>query len=355
MADRSDETTAPDRSPETQRLAALHDYGILDTGPEGEFDDLVELASQIAGTPMSLISLVDEARQWFKARKGINVKETPRTVAFCAHAIEQAGIMEVPDASLDSRFANNPLVTGKPDLRFYAGVPLISPEGFALGTLCVLDSVPRPPLSAQQRNALQIVARQVMVQLELRKVLHGQRTLHNNLTSENRFLQDKVIEQTGELKVNAEALRQSQKMETIGQLTGGIAHDFNNLLQAIVGSIATSRQLIARNRVAEVERFLGIAASAAQRAGALTNRLLAFSRHEPAATATINVQPQLRTLLEIMRRICGQSIELTIDDYPGLWTIRCDPSQLENAVLNLVINARDAMRMGGRLHIGNLF
>ena len=151
---------------ERQRLEVLERYAILDTLPEQQFDDLTFLASQICGTPISLISLLDDKRQWFKARVGFEPSETPRAVSFCAHTILDDSLMEVPDATVDARFADNDLVTGETGIRYYAGVPLVTPEGFRMGTLCVLGKEPRH-LSDYQLKALEVLARQVMAQLDL--------------------------------------------------------------------------------------------------------------------------------------------------------------------------------------------
>jgi GAF domain-containing protein len=153
---------------ETKRLKVLWQYEVLDTVPEELFDDLTELAAHICEAPIALISLVDESRQWFKAKVGTAVSETSRDISFCAHAIRQPGLFIVPDASQDSRFAANPLVKSDPKIRFYAGAPLITPDGYALGTLCVIDKVPRE-LRADQKQALVILARHVVSQLELRR------------------------------------------------------------------------------------------------------------------------------------------------------------------------------------------
>jgi hypothetical protein len=156
---------------ERRRLKVLWQYEVLDTFPEAMFDDLTELAAAICEAPISLISLVDEHRQWFKSRQGIELQETERRLSFCAHAICQPDLFVVPDATRDKRFARNPLVTGSLGIRFYAGAPLVTPDGHALGTLCVLDQKPRT-LTEEQTRALRILSRVVMTQLELRRHSH---------------------------------------------------------------------------------------------------------------------------------------------------------------------------------------
>ncbi|WP_018229074.1 sensor histidine kinase [Methyloversatilis universalis] len=158
---------APHLQDEPARIAALDATRLLDTPPEPAFDDLTRIASLICGTPIALISLVDRERQWFKARVGLTASETPRDQAFCAHAILNRDLMEVPDACDDSRFSDNPLVTGEPGIRFYAGAPLEVAGGQRIGTLCVIDTVART-LNAAQREALSALARQVVAQIELR-------------------------------------------------------------------------------------------------------------------------------------------------------------------------------------------
>ena len=160
--------SAPTLQSEKKRLNVLWQYEVLDTVPEELFDDLTELAARICEAPIALISLVDENRQWFKSKVGITVNETSRDVSFCAHAIQQSDLFIVPDASKDPRFAQNPLVTSSPRIRFYAGAPLITADGYALGTLCVIDKVPRE-LRPDQKQALTILARHVVSQLELRR------------------------------------------------------------------------------------------------------------------------------------------------------------------------------------------
>src|ERR1043166_9553984 len=159
---------APIPRNDKQRLHVLWPYDVLDTMPEEVFDDLAELAARICEAPIALITLVDEDRQWFKSKVGVTLTETSRDISFCGHAIAQSDLFIVPDATQDERFASNPLVTSDPQIRFYAGAPLISPDGHALGTLCVIDKVPRQ-LRPDQQQALRVLARHVMTQLELRR------------------------------------------------------------------------------------------------------------------------------------------------------------------------------------------
>jgi signal transduction histidine kinase len=164
------QTTAyPILANEQERLASLQSYHILDTAEEQDFDDLTTLASAICQTPIALISLVDKDRQWFKSHHGLSARETPRDFSFCAHAIARPEeLLIVTDANEDDRFVNNPLVTGDPHIVFYAGVPLVSSDGFSLGSLCVIDQQ-RRELNLEQIQALKVIARQVIDKLELRK------------------------------------------------------------------------------------------------------------------------------------------------------------------------------------------
>jgi PAS domain S-box-containing protein len=167
---------------EALRLRALHDLQVLDSAPEQLFDDIAALAAQVCGTPIALISLVDEQRQWFKARVGLAAQETPRDVAFCAHAIQAPSeVMVVPDALLDGRFASNPLVNNDPSIRFYAGAPIVTDDGLALGTVCAIDRQPRE-LSSEQLRCLQALARQAAQLLRWRhRALEQARQLQHHL------------------------------------------------------------------------------------------------------------------------------------------------------------------------------
>ncbi len=177
------------------------------------------------------------------------------------------------------------------------------------------------------------------------------KTLERDLQSLNADLEQRVRDRTQELIEAQEALRQAQKMEAVGQLTGGIAHDFNNLLQGITGSLEIVQRRVAQGRVSELDRFITGATTAANRAASLTHRLLAFSRRQPLDPRPVKVNPLVASLEDLLRRTTGEQIELEMVLAGGLWTTLCDPNQLENSLLNLVINARDAMPHGGKLTI----
>jgi PAS domain S-box-containing protein len=470
---------------EAQRLEALESYGILDTPPEPAFDDIARLAALTCDAPIALVSLVGKERQWFKSELGMGMAETPRSMSICSSALQEKEMLVVPDLARDPRFADNTLVTEPPNVRFYAGAVLRTPDGLPLGTVCVLDHAPRPHgLKEGQAFTLGVLARQVMTQMELRRAIaarenalreqqdalesvreseerfrviansapvpiwvtsakgpreftnfayqeflgvpyaeslsydwrraihpdhlprilkeqvagessgktftleavykradgewrwlrsisqprfgpHGERNgfigiAHDITTSKqaeedlqrvNQLLEERVAEALAKQAQTEERLRQSQKMEAVGQLTGGIAHDFNNLLAGIVGSLDLMRMRIAQGRNEDLARYIESAMASANRAASLTHRLLAFSRRQPLAPRPVDANELIASMEELLRRTTGPSIEIELGLEAGLWATLCDPNQLENAILNLVINARDAMPDGGRLRI----
>jgi GAF domain-containing protein len=193
---------------EAGRIAALEKYAILDSDPEQSFDDLTLLASFICKTPIALISLVDEDRQWFKSRVGMDAKETSRDIAFCSTAILQSDVFVVPDALKDDRFRDNPLVVSDPHIRFYAGAPLINEDGYALGTLCVVDCAPRE-LAPDQKEALKALSRLVLAQLEFRRNLFLLKETLTDRTREEHERQRELVH-VQETLMRVMGLRKSQ-------------------------------------------------------------------------------------------------------------------------------------------------
>lgn len=215
-------TPFPVPANEAARLRTLRSYKILDTKPEERFDELTRLAALICGVPISLISLIDTDRQWFKSRFGLDLQETPRAQAFCTHAIMQPGMFVVPDASKDERFAQNPLVTGDLHVRFYAGAPLAARDGHLLGTLCVIDREPHT-LTEAQMEALKIVGRLVIGNIELRNDLQD---LRDAITREaaagvsvaSSANLDEIISRLQGVASDLEAVRQGRTGKTLGQV-----------------------------------------------------------------------------------------------------------------------------------------
>ena len=178
-----------DKTKEIERLRALDSYSILDTMPDSDYDELTKLAAKICSTPVALITLIDRDRQWSKSHYGIGAEETPLEYSFCAHAIEQGKeVFYIRDAREDRRFSTNPLVTGEPYVAFYAGVPLLTPEGEALGTLCVIDRVPRD-LTEDQLSALRTLSNQALKLLDLRKHKHHLKMANDRLERRNKILE----------------------------------------------------------------------------------------------------------------------------------------------------------------------
>ncbi len=508
----------PDPTPqhEAARHAALRSYDILDTPPDGAFDRITDMAAKLFSVPISIISLVDTDRIWFKSHHGLDAEQIDRVPGLCASAILQDDPWVLTDAQRDVRSLANPLVAGEFGLRFYAGVPLQTSDGFNLGTLCVIDREPRE-VTQEELEILGNLAALVMDQMEFRLAARAQ-TAHlqilnttgaaiaaelglerivqlvtdagvdltgaqfgaffynvidaagesltlytlsgaaredfekfghpratavfaptfngegvvrsDDITADPRYgknsphhgmpenhlpvrsylavsvrsrsgdvigglffghpepekfgeeterlmvgvagqaavaidnarlfeaaqranqtLEQRVLERTSELEVAHEALRQAQKMEAVGQLTGGIAHDFNNLLTGVIGSLDMMQRQIAKGETSKIERYATTAMTSANRAAALTHRLLAFSRRQPLDPKPVNANRLVTGMEDLLRRTIGESITLEIVTAGGLWQTLCDPHQLESAILNLALNSRDAMPDGGVLTI----
>jgi signal transduction histidine kinase len=263
---------------ETLRIRALKDYSILDTLPEKEYDDITQLASQICGTPISLIGLIDENRQWYKSKYGIDGDESPRDVTFCGHAIINPNeIMTVKDSRLDQRFFDNPNVLGEPKVVFYAGIPLVSPDGYALGTLCVVDHKPKE-LSSRQIKALKALSNQVVSLFELRKT---------------KMLLEKSA---NDLKIK------NQELEVFANVA---AHDIKSPLNNITSITEILLSDFSDNLTEDAKMFVGMLHSCSETLRNLVDGILKHSKTEfilNEAREVISLRPaidEIRSLLDV--------------------------------------------------------
>lgn len=296
---------------ENERLEALRSYQIMDSIPEEEYEELTMLASEICHTPVSLITMIDENRQWFKAAVGTEIRETPKEHAFCTHTImNHEEIMVVRDLRLDPRFSDNPLVTGSPNVVFYAGVPLVNNDGFALGSLCVIDLEPKE-LSMQQLRSLKILARQVIDKLELKRKLAELEKKNEILLEANTFIQ---------------------------KFASTAAHDIKNPLSSI---LLTSQLLHMRLTKEEDKRNINLVelnVSSAKKLLSLVDDMLAYSKN-PSLLLSNQHSFNLNELLERVKGMMEIPDHIEIVIPPSSRSIVCTSVALEQIFLNLLTNA----------------
>ena len=271
----------------------------------------------------------------------------PRATQVFAPTFRGEGVIRSDDITADPRYGRNAPHQGMPKghlpVRSYLAVPVASRSGEVIGGLFFGHAQPGVFTERAERLVSGIAA-QAAIAIDNARLLQSAQRLADTLET-------RVQERTRELEEAQEALRQSQKMEAVGQLTGGIAHDFNNLLQGITGSLEVLKRRVQQGRVGELEKLVTNAMGSAGRAAALTHRLLAFSRRQPLDPKSVQVNPLVVSMEDMLRRTLGERVELVLMLGGDLWLTLCDPNQLESAILNLSINARDAMPGGGRLVI----
>lgn len=272
--------SAPRPADDAERVESLHGYHILDTESDRAFDDLAILAAHICGTPIALVSLVDADRQWFKAKVGMAASETPRDVSFCGHAILADDLFIVEDARCDARFADNPLVTSDPNIRFYAGSKLMTSDGHALGSLCVLDRVPRK-LTKAQEEALRALSRQVVTQME-----HTRNVLElAEVVAERR--------QTEELKAAKHAAEAANRAKT--EFLANISHELRTPLNGIIG---LTEIVLESGLDAEQHENLSLIKSSADSLLSLVVNVLDFARIESGQATLEAVEYSPRVCLD---------------------------------------------------------
>jgi signal transduction histidine kinase len=333
---------APSPINEEERALSLEHLGILDTPHEEGFDDIVMLASLWCDAPIALVSLVDRKRQWFKACVGLDAQETHRDLAFCAHAIlVPEDVLVIDDALLDERFKENPLVLGPPYIRFYAGAPIRDDAGHALGTVCVIDTKPRP-LSDPQRISLLALARQTSALLQLSLLSNQQEIRAQSL--ENDLVQATVLNR------QAENSRDHAKLvSSIGMVAVSIAHDFNNLLQALSASLQMIK--LRARRPADVERLSDTGLEAVEQGSQLVTYLLSSVRQDTPNLACVDINSRLASIHDVLTRTATDNVDVALKLTAPATGVLCDESQLNAAVLNLVTNARDALAGAGKITI----
>lgn len=455
---------APLPANESQRLAALRRYEILDTPSEAEFDDLTLLAAEICDTPIALISLIDADRQWFKSKRGLEMSESARDYAFCSYALISGEFLEVPNAAKDRRFEDNPFVVNDPKIRFYAGGPLTTPDGFVLGTLCVVDTKPHR-LGQGQREGLAALSRQVVRQMELRLVSREEIRLKESLRVMNSNLEHLVVERTANLRESEERHRaltesandgivssdhesrilswnraaedifgyraeevmgqplsilmpdrlkvdyekrlhqylaggearrvgktielcgrhksgrefslemsvstwqtkagryfsgifrdlteqkemerqrlRAQRLESLGTLSGGIAHDLNNALTPIMMGVE-----LLRLKDSSDADLLDTMETSARHGAAMVKQLVTFAKGVEGERLLIQPRHLFKELASMISCAFPKNIEVRTKYENAPLTVLGDATQLHQVLLNLCVNARDAMPKGGIL------
>lgn len=296
---------------DSERVDSLRSYSILDTLPEEDYDNLTAIAASICNTPVSLVSLIDEGRQWFKSTHGLDVSETAREFAFCAHAInDQSNILAVPDTRTDDRFSDNPFVTGEPHVIFYAGVPLVNFEGFALGTLCVLDYKPRK-LSEEQIAGLKALARQVMNLMEMRKI----RREHEELV-----------------------IMLNQRNEDLERFAYVAAHDLKTPIVNIMNMGHLFRRMFGQSLDERGGEILDIITDSARNLSSLVDGLLDYSKCDKV----LQEKKQVIYIGDIKKEIAAMfynNPEVTITLNSKVEKITINKTALSQILTNLVSNA----------------
>ncbi len=326
----------PIPSNDEERLHALRSYDILDTEPEEIFDYFTDLAAAYLDTPIALISLVDESRQWFKSRQGIDAEETPRELSFCAHAIMENDVFIVGDATKDDRFSTNPLVTENPNIRFYAGAPLIDKNGFRLGTLCAIDSKPRE-ISEREERVLKKLAALVIEQFEARRT--------------NILLQD----QQKELEIAKRAAEDANRAKT--DFLSAMSHELRTPMNAILGFGQLLGQMPGETLSEKQTDYTQQILNSGQHLLELIDQVLELSKIEAdrISLSLESVSP-IAVIEECIKMLSGKADDYDVvihqncakEELANLWT---DRGRFRQILINLMSNAIKYNREGGSLTI----
>lgn len=313
---------------ELQRLQTLHGLGILDSGGDEIFDNLTRFASDLFETPIALVSLVDENRQWFLSHHGIDATETPRSQSFCAHSIlDRNNVMVIPDATQDERFTNNPLVTDNPGIRFYAGAPIVSDDGQPLGTFCIIDTSPRDNFDEAGQDKLKHFARMAMREIQIWK---ARRETEQKLE----HLQDSQEEQSRILTL--------------------LGHDMKGSFNAIIGFCGLIARMDPTANQEKLREYIEIIGSASHRAHLLMENLMSWARSGMSGHAGEQVATDIR--IPVMGAIstirpAADIKSVAIIDHAAACNVHIDSVQIEAVIRNLIGNAVKFSKTGGTVEI----
>lgn len=346
---------------EEQRLKSLREYDILDTAQEASFDSITRIISKTLGVPISLVSLVDEQRQWFKSHYGLDVRETPRDMAFCAHTIHHDEILVVRNALKDERFHDNPLVTGVPSIRFYAGAPLITPDGFKIGTLCAIDRKPRE-LSEDHRLLMQELAGIVIDEMELRKA--RQNTLKNNEVLESKIAElmdtQERLEMQGvelvELAENEALLKSELKREIAikDRFFSIIAHDLKSPFNALLGFSDFLANRVDKLSPKDIVEYASMINLSSKTLYELLENLLEWGRFQMEKGNMQAMPLNLPCLVEesiSLMKSSADSKNVTLSTQIPDVTVEADRNMILLVIRNLISNAIKFTPSGGRIEI----
>lgn len=328
---------------EDERLHALYRYNILDTPVEPAFERITSLASKFFDIPIALTTLIDRDRQWFKSCHGLNIRSTSRQVSFCTHAILSDNVMVVPNAQKDERFADNPLVTGYPGIRFYAGAPLKTPEGHKLGTLCIIDTMPRAPLSAKEEETLADLAALVVDELELRDALNEAR-------------RETKKRQEGEALLQETNLKLEMATRAKSIFLANTSHELRTPISAIIGfSELLSKEVVGslNQRQSDYTRYIY---DSGNHLLALVNDTLDLSKIEAGKMELhlneVHIPDLVRSAAPIIQeRYRDGGVELKIELPQEMNPVFADERRLRQVLYNLLANAIRFTPSGGVVRI----
>ena len=313
---------------ESSRLKDLQSFDILDTPAQIEFDEITLLASTICKTPIALVSLIDSDRQWFKSSHGIDATETPRNVSFCAHAINQDDLFEIPNALDDERFRDNPLTTREPKVVFYAGHPLISAKGHKLGTLCVIDHKPRE-LNQEQKDAFKVLAKHVITQMEF------------DLSTK------KLKKSLHKIESQKKELIHTSKMQALGIMASEIAHEINNPLCII--DLYTKRIIksIEKGEYKE-EELINSCEMISNTVGRISDIIQSLKSISRDSSLDIVEKIKLKKIIDDVLILCQSKtkyigLEVQVENSDDSVNVFFNPGQLAQVIINLITNSVDAI------------